>query len=513
MSAARHPARLLLAGVVAAAVAAPSACVPVPQSGPRLATGGGAAGDDRDGDASPAGPPEWRVPAQDLDWGPCRTPPRTAAGVTAECASLTSPVDDDSGAAVRVPVLRLTTAATPRDAAPLVAVGGPEATRPELGEALASDAGLAAAHPIVVVAHRGAGTDADSCLSGASRRTLDGLAQRDVDPGSSDVRGELSDVAVTCTDAIEGAELKYGAAGAARDLETLRTAWRVPGLAVLGVGGGARTALAYATAHPEALSSLVLDSPDPWDGDQERATRTAVEGSEAALRQWAGACRRSECGAAGTSDRVATVTRALDAARDPRAAVPAARLSDAVRVALGDLSGASESSATAGDRVLGALSTGDPRSPSGALGEGRSGPSGDALAYVAGCTDLSRRVAVDRVAGLAAELTPQSEAFGPVLAAKTSACSTWPVPDPSPVSIPPDVPVLLLASAADPIAGAGATEPLAGALTTAGAGTVRTVTWQSPGSRVLVHSGCGRDTALRFLADPRSAKDSTACPS
>ena len=87
------------------------------------------------------------------------------------------------------------------------------------------------------------------------------------------------------------------------------------------------------------------------------------------------------------------------------------------------------------------------------------------------------------------------------------------MPAPTPVEISPAVPVLLSADIADPIGGAAMVEPTAGRLTAAGATDLRTVTWGAPGSHVILHSACGRDTLLSFLDDPASVEDSTACPS
>ena len=131
---------------------------------------------------------------------------------------------------------------------------------------------------------------------------------------------------------------------------------------------------------------------------------------------------------------------------------------------------------------------------------------------MAGCSDLSRRVPVNRVDELSTEWagTPP---FGEILAAQLSACSTWPVPGQVPVSVPADVPLLLLGGIADPVAGAAAVEPSVAALTAAGATDVRTLTWGAPGSRVILHSGCARTAVTGFLADPDTAEDSAACPS
>ena len=91
--------------------------------------------------------------------------------------------------------------------------------------------------------------------------------------------------------------------------------------------------------------------------------------------------------------------------------------------------------------------------------------------------------------------------------------ATQAVPGESPVSLPADAPVLLVGGIADPLAGAAALEPTAGALTAAGATDVRIVTWGAPGSRVVLHSGCARSAVVDFLDSPDTGEESVACPS
>ncbi|MBS7549631.1 alpha/beta hydrolase, partial [Dietzia massiliensis] len=195
--------------------------------------------------------------------------------------------------------------------------------------------------------------------------------------------------------------------------------------------------------------------------------------------------------------------------RDPGATVPAALLSDVVRSALADLSGASAGAPSSGDVILGDLVSAAPDETPDSVRDRATELSGTSLPYVAGCSDLSRRVPVNRVDELSSEWagTPP---FGEILAAQLSACSTWPVPGQVPVSVPADVPVLLLGGIADPVAGAAAVEPAAAALTASGATDVRTLTWGAPGSRVILHSGCARTAVTGFLADPDTAEDSAA---
>lgn len=502
----RHRRRAVTAAAAigTATVVALMACAPLPASGPRLATD---AGPGRPGAGTPVedeGGPDWVAPPTDLDWVPCA--PGRSRGIPADatigCASLGE-----------TPLVRITSTATPPDAAPLVVVAGPDTPADGLSARLASTAPeLVDGHPLVVVDHRGRGGPAGTCLSFPARRTLDGLAGNDVDPGSGDLRGALADTAQSCTDQLQGHELDFGAAGAAGDLERLRRQWDVPGLAVMGIGSGARTALAYAGAHPDRLAMLVLDSPAPAGGDQEAAARTALDGSDAALRLWAATCTRPECGPGDADEKVRAVTRALEAAADPAADVPAALLSDVVRSALADLSGASAPEPSPGDVLLGDLVAAPPGQVPAGVRDRAAAMAASSLPYVAGCSDLSRRVPVSRVDELASEWQEQAP-FGRILAAQLSACSTWPVPPATSAGLPTTAPVLVVGGTADPVAGAGFLEPTAGALTAAGATGVKTVAWGAPGSRVVLHSACARSAVAGFLADPATAEASAACPS
>ena len=500
-----RPGRILAAGITALAVAA-AACAPLPATGPRLATGDGPgqSGPTGTGTEESGDHPEWLPPETDLDWTPCgqRGPGEPPEGITLGC-----------GMAGQSPVVRVTSTATPEEAAPLVVVAGPETPASILATRLASTStDLVDSRPIVIVDHRGRTDAAATCLSFPARRTLDSLADRGVDPGSPELRGALADTAQSCTDQLQSRELDYGATGAAEDLETLRQQWQVPGLAVLGLGTGARTALAFSTAHPDRLAVLALDSPAPHDGDQESQARTALDGSDAALRLWSAACTRAECGPGDADQKIADVADALDRAADPGARIPAALLSDVIRSALSDLAGASAPDAAAGDIILGDLSTAEPGDLPGSVRERAEQLAGSSLSYIAGCSDLSQRVPVNRIEELESEWSG-TPPFGPVLAAQLSGCSTWPVPAATPVELSPTVPVLLSAGIADPIGGAAMIEPAAGRLTAAGATDVRTVTWGAPGSGVVLHSPCGRSALLAFLEDPASAEASAACPS
>ena len=495
----RHAVTAGLAGLALAVIG----CAPLPATGPGLATD---AGPGRPADVGPGdeitAPPAWLTPERDLDWAPCADDltGAVAESSTASCSRVGE-----------TPVLRLTTTSTPDDAAPLVVVAGPETPPDALAVRFAADGPeLADTRPVVIVDHVGRNDAAGTCLTFPARRTLDRLAERGVDPGSPELRGELADTSQSCTDQLQGRELQFGASGAAEVLEQLRQQWNVPGLAVMGIGTGARTALTYASTHPGRLSLLVLDSPAPHDGDQETTARTALDGSDTALRLWAASCTRPECGPGEADQKIDAIEQALDRAMDPDAAIPAALLSDVVRSALSDLSGASAADASPGDIILGELVTAGADEIPPAVRARAEELASTSLPYVAGCSDLSRRVPVNRIEELDAEWA-QTPPFGQILASQLSACSTWPVPAPSPIELPGALPVLLIGGIADPVAGAAMIESTAGTLTAAGAVDVRTVTWGAPGARVVLQSACARAALVDFLDDPDAAEQSAAC--
>lgn len=513
----RRPA-LALAGIAVLL----SSCAPLPETGPHLAT------DSRPGDAAPAGggpapgpeseePVEWATPEADAQWEFC--PPdlgvdrELPGGVTAECSALPSSIGEALPLPLRIPLVRVTTNDTPSDAPPLVVVAGPDAPIGPLMSDLARRApALADAHPLVGVAHRGAGDTTSECLSRTGRHTFSELADTDVDPFAGEQRAEISAATNDCLDALLGAELEFGAEGAARDLEVLRDRWAVPGLGILSIGSGSRTATAYAATNPDGVSLLALDSPAPLGGDEEDAARAALEGSEAALRGWAAACTRPDCGPGDAQERVDALEAAISDAAGGDGPIRAAALSDVIRAALADVAGASEESVSSGDRILAGIVEGGAERPGRGAEALARGLSATSLPFVAGCTDLTNRVPLSSVADLETEFAEASPVFGRVLARQMHVCSAWPTTEPQALELPGRLPGLVLASTADPVGGALPAETAAATLTAAGMTTVGKVQWRGPGSRALLHSECAREALTAFLAEP-GAEHRAECPS
>lgn len=87
----------------------------------------------------------------------------------------------------------------------------------------------------------------------------------------------------------------YNDAHAAEDLEALRAQWDVPALALLGVGSGARVALAYAGSHPNKVARLLLDSPVAADIAAEAAAEQRLKGQQSAFDAFAAQCVANNC--------------------------------------------------------------------------------------------------------------------------------------------------------------------------------------------------------------------------
>ena len=502
---------LAIAGVVTM-----SACAPPPATGPELATEVPGPEADTATEPDDGAAPPWEFPAQPGNWGACPTtgfPQFPEVDVELECSVLESPVAPQISAVVDVPLVSVSTPETPQDAPPLMVVAGPEQPiEDELARLATTATELVDAHPLVGVSHRGQGEIPDTCLSRESLSALASVADYDVDPVGPETQGTMADVATDCLDALVGTELEFGADGAARDLATIRDHWQVPGLAVLAVGEGSRTALRYASENPGGTSLLVLDSPVPPGGSEENLRRAAVDGSEAALRAWAGTCTRPECGTGTAQEKVDTLTEHIEAAARGEAAVPAAVLADTIRDALGDLAGASDPEAAAGDQLLGELVDAPAGDIPPTIADAALSDRGSSLPFVAGCTDLTERVPTSRIPELVANFEQVSPTFGRVLANQILECSAWSTTSAEPLELDAELPLLLLTSSADPSSGSAPSEQLAGALTASGIDEVTTVTWRAPGAGLVGSSDCVQGHLADFLEDPSGAEPGV-CPS
>lgn len=480
--------------------------------------------------AAPSPVPALAAPANELPWSDCTTSTLAKMGLSAkpaglilECATLAVPLDPKLSGKLPLGLLRARTAATPRDAAPLVLTTGVDQPSTTALAGLAVSSGdLLASRALVAVDRRGVGSSAAlSCLKPEQRSGIES-----VDPGTPPPADPLGatlqlgrDATQACTDAITPAELGYDTGHAADDLEALRVAWKVDRLALLGLGDGAAVALRYAVAHPQQVSRLVLDSPAVPGADEVSNAKNAAAGAEAAFTAFAGSCAATGCPAGPDPRR--TVLQLMQRARSA-GAIPAAggrsltagAVLQAVRQALHSRAGVQGlgpalGAATAGDAtaLLGFLDQ-----AAGRTVVGNPGSQLDAE-FVGHCSDAALRPTPEQVSTLVAQWRKDFPLFGADTAARLLLCLSWPTPSTAPPVRKLDaVPAaLVLGAGADPVVGvAGATAALTDLQQ---AGTDATVlTWQGIGHPVFLGSACARSAVGAYVADGTRPQRGTICP-
>ncbi len=471
---------------------------------------------------SPAAVPPLQAPVTDLTWRSCSStwlqqtsPAPLPAGVTLECATLTAPVDDQLPDSLSLGLVRARTADTPREAAPVVlTTGADEPSGTALARwARADGAALLAQHPVVALDRRGLGTsDPVSCLSAAQRTDITTVDASGPDPSALDTIQQLGRTSTqSCTDVLSPAELGYDAAHAAGDLEVLRTAWKVDRLALLGLGDGAAVALRYSIAHPDHVSRLVLDSPASYGADAATMAKEQATGAEAALRAFSTQCAATQCPAG--PDATATVLDVLNQAR-ARNGLPAAGGSLAAGAIPGLLARAlsSPDGARALPAALERARAGDGTALA-QLGSTGAPPGQVDAELVARCSDVALRPSAEQVSTLLAQWRTEMPVFGADAAARLLLCLSWPTPATAPQvrelgAVPP---VLVLAPAADPVAGPSGAPAAVTSVQQAGSDATL-VRWQGYGHPVLPASACARTAVAAYLADGTRPQAGTICP-
>ncbi|MBF6842109.1 alpha/beta fold hydrolase, partial [Acinetobacter baumannii] len=132
-----------------------------------------------------------------------------------------------------------------------------------------------------------------------------------------------------------------------------------PALALVGIGNGAQTALAYAGSHPDKVARLILDSPLPLGMSSEAAAEQRVRGQQAALDAFATQCAAVNCALG--PDPKGAVDALLTAARNGRGpgGASVAALTTAIVTALGFPNGDRVASTTSLADTLAAARAGD----------------------------------------------------------------------------------------------------------------------------------------------------------
>jgi pimeloyl-ACP methyl ester carboxylesterase len=498
-------------------------CAPGLAANPHFATdSGGAPQGQPQTSAPPAGPPAWEAPKNELEWRDCTARVFSGAsvtpvpGVNLDCATYDADLDSISGATgtVSIGVVRATSTATPRDAAPLVMTTGTDLpSTAQLPVWLSRSGGdVLKTNPIVAVDRRGLGMSGDlDCRDAFERQEM--MDQAQFESGDDPVAnlGAIVQTATTnCTDTIAPGDSAYDNVHAAEDLEKLRSTWDVPGLALLGIGNGAQVALAYAGSHPNKVSRLVLDSPLPLGIAAEAAADQRVKGQQAALDAFAAQCVALNCPLG--PDPKGAVADLLTAARNDRGpgGASVATLANALVTALaypiGDRTAATNGLAG----VIAAARSGDVSPINALINRTESTRQTDGQ-FVNSCSDALNRPTPDRVRELVVEWGKVYPQFGSVAALSLVSCLNWPSgkqpEDPKDLKAP----VLLLGVQNDPIVGNEGVAAVAATVINSGAPS-RRVIWQGVGHGAVVYTPCAMAPVQSYLASGELPETDTYCP-
>ena len=500
-------------------------CAPGLAANPRFATdtGAGPQGAPQSTPA-PAGPPPIDAPKSDdkLNWRDCTARVFSQAavpavpGVTLECGGYDADLDPINGATgtLSIGVVRAKSAATPANAGPLVMTTGTDLPSSDQLPVWLSHGGadVLKTNPVVAVDRRGLGLSGNlDCRDLFSRQEMLDQAQfASGDDPVANLTAIVQTATTNCTDTIAPGDSAYDNAHAAEDLERLRSTWDVPTIALLGVGNGAQVALAYAGAHPNKVSRLVLDSPLPLGIAAEARAEQKVKGQQAALDAFVGQCVASNCPLG--PDPKGAIDALLASARQGAGpgGVSVAALTDAIATALAFPRGDFVDSTNALAGTLAAARGGDAGQLNDLVNDAETLRETDGQ-FVNGCSDALNRPTPDRVRELVVQWNKLYPEFGTVGALDLVNCLAWPSgstpPDPQNLKIP----VLLLGVQNDPIVGNEGVAAVAATIINSGAAN-RRVMWQGVGHGASIYSTCAIPPVQSYLKTGNVPETDTYCP-
>jgi pimeloyl-ACP methyl ester carboxylesterase len=469
------------------------------------------------------GQPELSVPQRDLGWADCKREvfdfyglDPAAGAATIECARFSSPLDPGG----RVPesliieLVRARLPQTPVDAAPLVLATGTEqpSSRALSNLAAAGPTALLAERPVVAIDRRGIGrSNPISCLGRALREEqIDlGILAMNAEDAADQALAVGRNSATTCSDQLTPIETLFTAANAANDLEELRRAWNSETLALLGVGDGATTALAYAAVHPDRVSRLILDGPPEPGGIALVNGEHRARGTENAIATFLAQCSALGCPLG--PDPAGALRGLLDrASAGELMPLTAGAILTSIRGVLGDNQGTQQ------DRV---------RRLADALAAARDGRPEDVInlsyamyevissdgQFVGRCSDLATRATADEVRAREEQWARDYPYSGRDTLLRLLLCSSWAALPPAPSPSRLEIPVLLIDGTQDPRSGSGGTAVLAGQLGAAGA-TTREISWRGMGHGATLNSDCAQRAAAGYTTSGEPPASGTICP-
>jgi pimeloyl-ACP methyl ester carboxylesterase len=498
-------------------------CAPGLAANPRFATNAGAKPQGKPTKSNKSnGPAPIAKPKNELSWHDCTSKEfaeaaaPAPAGVKLDCASYDADLDPVNGAAgsLSVGVVRAKSDQTPDDAGPLVFTTGTD-----LPSSLQLPVWLARAgadvlkkHPIVAVDRRGMGSSSPvDCLEQFDRQEIRDQAQFQ---SGNDPVANLADIVQTsttsCTDTIAPGDSAYDDTHAATDIDRLRSIWDVPSLALMGIGNGAQVALSYASAHPDKVARLVLDSPVALGAGAESEAEQRVKGQESALDAFAKQCAAVNCPLG--PDPKGAVGALLADARSGHgpAGASVASIVSAISTALGYPTGDRVGTTNELAAALAAARSGDTNLLAGLINraEGISGTDGQ---FVNTCSDAINRPTPDRIRELVVAWGKLYPEFGTVGALSLVKCVSWPSTTPPQPPKKLTVNVLLMGVQDDPIVGSEGVSATAATIINATAASKR-VMWQGIGHGAGVYSSCAVPPLVGYLDSGTLPATDTYCP-
>ncbi|RZS43633.1 TAP-like protein [Herbihabitans rhizosphaerae] len=506
--------------VAAGTLATVAGCTAGPSIRPAVVTNEGPVPPGQTSQTGPPPPPPLRPPSSNsVQWNTCdsvitgRFATPLPAGVEVECARMSSVLD--SPYAPGRGTTRLTLLKAGNGPVPVVVVNDVDGLPGTAFAAL-----LAAKLPrdmldrisLVGMDRRGTGSSEPvRCVPEEIRATL-----LDNDPARLDMEPVLDAARRAGQQCVINLDNRLPAIDTwrtASDLEKLRNDLGMPHLHAIGRGEGSRVLTTYAERYPRTVGRMVLDGhPDP-SADRMIALEPVPAGLEATFSAFAAACVTKGGCPLGPDPRGA-VTALLESLRarplpiDEERSITAGTVLGILRQQLaepeqwpqlaaalaktraGDASGLSAAATTMVDDVRGQPPKLD-------------------IGLVTGCNDTSSRLPPERFNAAAKTWQTQSPLFGALVAQELVVCSPWPVPTqavptPSAKGTPP---IVMLATAADPVTPQVGTERTAGRLSS-----TSTVTWHGTGHGALTRSSCATDAARAFLLDGQVPRNGLVCP-
>jgi pimeloyl-ACP methyl ester carboxylesterase len=498
-------------------------CAPGLAANPRFATNAGARPQGKPTKTTaPNAPTPIAKPKNELAWHDCTSrgfgdaAVPAPVGVKLECASYDADLDPVNGAAgtLSIGVMRARSAQTPDDAGPLVFTTGSD-----LPSSLQLPVWLARAgadvlqkHPIVAIDRRGMGSSSPvDCLDQFDRQEIHDQAQFQAgnDPVAN-LANIVQNATTSCTDTIAPGDSAYDNAHAATDIERLRSTWDVPALALIGIGNGAQVALSYASAHPDRVARLVLDSPVALGVGAEAAAEQKVKGQEAALDAFAAQCAAVNC-PLGPDPKAAVSSMLADArAGHGPAGASLASIARAISIALGFPTGDRVGTTNDLAAALNSARSGDTNLLTSLINRAQATTGTDGQ-FVNSCSDAVNRPTPDRIRELVVAWAKLYPEFGTVGALNLVKCVSWPTTQPPQPPKILKVNVLLMGVQSDPIVGEEGVSATAATIINATAASKR-VMWQGIGHGASVYSSCAVPPLVGYLDSGNLPATDTYCP-